>query len=942
MALDPRPPTLRSRVAFVVAVFATACSTRGSGETGVAHERARALLGPPLVSPDFALGAPLLGTRRDVGIFAVAAGPAGYLVLSERNVGVTHHELLGARILSDGTNADPQGVLVAAVDLAATTVGGAAAKWTGDRWLVAYGNSIWTFGADGEQGPSAPLGLSGYLAGVSWDGTQLLVVTRSGRGVFVNPAGLVVGDPFTIFPANAEGSSPVFDGTNHLVSYWTNNPATVRVASVGPSGPTGKTATLYAPASSRPSADWAGLAAGGGSALAQYSASPPSCALGGSCIPSVPYYQVLTSASDGSITLGTAPAVTTRTGMVFAAGSYMLLAAGGEVLSLTPAGAPIGSWQPLLAPVSAAFGTADGSSDFRLTASLDGSGFLASGTTRAGRLSSSLALLDDPLLAAISLPLTQATPAATFDGSNYLAAWQDSGRGGIAATRVSSTGVVLDSEPQLVASGAYGMPFAASSGDGSVLGWFTSNDLGLARVTKDLLVTPIDVSPLASPYITAAALASDGTDYLLGHSIPVIVSDPPAVRASLVSGSGTIGDRVDLDSREARVAATFDGQNYVLVWMAPSGDRIELRAARLTPSLVPVDVPYRTLLDFPGTNDLFPFISSDGAQSFVTWTQSTDGTIRVARVTRELELMDPGGIVVASGVAHTGSVVTTWDGARYWTVWQGPVASDGRHVQVLGRRYSPDAVALDDAPFLVTEDLVDSGFIPNQAIGLATDAAGGLLFTYQQDDVASHGFRVRGRVLGTALGGEGGGGGAATGGMGGVAVGGSGGVGGVTGEAGARGGFGGEPAGAAGEASSGAAGEPQSAGAGGTGAGRGGRTGMAGAGGAATTAGRDSGRGGATGGAGVGQAGEAGGDQAGEGGVGGSAGDGGSSAGRAAAGHAGSSQAGSGNAGRSGDGGNDPGCNCSVPSRASGAGWVLVLGVGLLRRRRGSTRAPAR
>jgi hypothetical protein len=921
-------PELRSvfgiGVELGLALLAAACTSAPSGESGVARERGGVSVGPPLISMDFALGAPVLAARSDVFITAVAAGPDGYLVLSERNVGIAHHELLGTRILDDGTITDPQGVLIATTEVAATSGGGAAAQWAGDGFLVAYGNSVWTVGADGKAGTSAPLGLVGYLAGMSWDGERALVTTTAGNGVFVSAAGSVMGSPFTIHPLGAEGAAPVFDGTNFLVSYLTNNPSTVHVTSVGASGPTGKTATLYAPG--RPSA-WVAttaLAAGGGSALAHFYASPPSCALGGRCTPLEPYYQILTSAGDGSIALGAAPAVTMESSITYGSGNYVLYSSA-NVVSVTTSGVPTGPAQPLLASVSAAYWEAAATTTFKLTPSLGGSGFLSWQVAWAGRVGPDFALRDDPLLAPISLPLTQSTPVATFDGTSYVTAWNDSGRGGIAAARVSTAGVTLDDPPRMVAAGVFDEPFAASNGESSVVGWGTSDAIGLAQLTKDLSVTPLDLSPLSAPYVTSAALASDGADYLLGFSIPVVAADPPAVRASLVSELGAVAGRIDLDAQGARVAAVHDGENYVLTWMVSDGGTIELRAARITPSLVAVDAPHRVLVDFPGTDfDLVPRITSNGSQSFVTWTQSSDGTIRAARVSRELELLDAGGVVVANDAASTRDIVTAWDGTRYWIVWQGERGADARHVKVFGRRFTPEAVALDDAPFLVTEDVVDRAVVPNRAIGLAADHAGGVLFTYEQDDVASHGFRVRGRMLGTAPDGEGGSGGAANGGTGGVVIGGPGGEGGTSGDSGGehQGGAGGEPP-------SGAAGEHQRGGGGGTAAGRGGSGGTVGGGGHGGVSARGGGA----------QAGEAG-----EGGGAPSAGHGGSSAGRGGRGSSGNAGAGHAGAGTAGNGDGDSGCNCSVPSRSSGFGlaWVIALGVGFLSRRRAGVTLPGR
>jgi MYXO-CTERM domain-containing protein len=393
-----------------------------------------------------------------------------------------------------------------------------------------------------------------------------------------------------------------------------------------------------------------------------------------------------------------------------------------------------------------------------------------------------------------------------------------------------------------------------------------------------------------------------------------------------VTEPGVASSAVDLDpALESRVATTFDGENYVVLWHGYPDSPVELRAARVSPALVVLDQPYKSLFAFEGSVfDKVPYLTSNGAQSLVTWTQGNDGTIRIARLSRALDVLDPGGVVVATGAANTRGIATAWDGTSYWVVWQGGLAADARHIQLYGRRFAQDASPVDDAPFLIGEDLIDRAVVPNGAIGLAADDSGGLLLAYEQDDVASHAYRVRGRVLRSAAAAQGGGGGTTS-------------AGGTSGEAGGEQGGGGgttSAGGTSGEAGneSGGLGGSTVAGKGGAGGGTSGASQAAGGEAEAGSAGEPTGAGGARGGStSGGKSGAAGSQRGGASGAGAHAGAGG----RGGVGNAGG-RGGGGNAGGQGENGSDDsGCSCSVPSRPApmNAGWIL-LGLGSILRRR--------
>jgi hypothetical protein len=898
-----------------------ACSSPKEERTSAT--RLAASLGAPEISPDFAIAQPILGVRRDAPIAAVSHGPTGYLVLAELPGSGTRYELLATRVRFDGSSTNPSGAVVAETEGTLFAWGVKVAR-TGDHWLVAYGGTAGGMAIpvsdDGQLGTAVSLPIT-RVTGISWDGQRALV-TSGPRGVFVDALGAPIGASFDVFPAvNNAGGSVAFDGTHHVVAWFSiTNPASVNVTSVASSGPTGQTLSLYSVARATATTSGADLIAGSGSSLALYTASPPSCALGGRCTPLVPYYRALTTASGGAISAGTEQQLDEAMSGVRWGNDYLLYASrNGYVRFLDASGMPTGSPGTFLAPVSAQYFEEFQTTYFGLAPAADHSGFLSFSGPFAGRVSAAFALLDDPLLKPLIFPAAQSTPAATFDGQNYLAVWNDSGRGGIHAAHVSKAGAVLDATPFSVALGEVHDPFAASRADGSLVGWLTSNAVGAARVSTSGAVNAFDLSPLASPYVIAAGAAAGPNGYLLALGVPVVAADPPAMRAALLGALGSVSSPIAFDAQAAEPSVTYDGQNYVVVWCVKSGGTGELRAARFTPAFELVDSTPEVLFQDPASDfDLAPLVASNGAQSLVAWTQSGDGSIRVSRVSRELDVLDPGGVLLTDDAAFTRGVAVAWDGTRYWFVWQGGLANDGRHVVLHGRRVGADGAPVDPAPFVVTNDLLDLRVVPNRLVGMASDLSGSVLVTYVKDDSAARGNTVRARRLstpapqggagGTSGGGGGGSGGSAGGGAGGVA-GTTGGGGGMAGSTGGSGGIAGSSAGEGGDA---------------------GETGEAGA---------ETGGAGAAGEAGAGQGGEAG-STGGSGGRGGSATGGrageGAHAGDAGAGDAGAAGESGGEAGQGGGGSDDSGCGCSIPERTTsfGALWSFALAAVYIARRR--------
>ncbi|MBW3627378.1 MAG: hypothetical protein KY412_07190, partial [Actinobacteria bacterium] len=86
--------------------------------------------------------------------------------------------------------------------------------------------------------------------------------------------------------------------------------------------------------------------------------------------------------------------------------------------------------------------------------------------------------------------------------------------------------------------------------------------------------------------------------------------------------------------------------------------------------------------------------ASDGDGFLVVWHDSRAGTV-ATRVTAGGEILDPGGIVIASG--RNADPAVSWDGANYFVVWSQTDFTRSSY-QLLGARVTSEGTVLDPDP----------------------------------------------------------------------------------------------------------------------------------------------------------------------------------------------------------------------------------------------------
>lgn len=303
----------------------------------------------------------------------------------------------------------------------------------------------------------------------------------------------------------------------------------------------------------------------------------------------------------------------------------------------------------------------------------------------------------------------QRSPAVAFDGTNYLVTWQDERNDANPAdssipcdvymTRVSAAGTVLDPAGVLAivpgqVPNVGDLTAAAIAFDGTnyLLAFpdfhanaFSSQVHG-TRISK--APAAIDASGfLISSLARAAwspAIATDGTSYLVTWTSYLDATQKYNVYAAIVDASGAVQSpgvigigTGPLDQGSA--AAAWNGSSYLVTWdegNSTLGVRLSSQGAVLGPSSFVVS-----------STPVLTSVASDGASFFVA---STSGAaVSGVRVNAAGTVLDATPIVLSSAAGGKGYLSAAFDGTDYVMVWE-----DHRNpsTDIYGVRVSPAGV----------------------------------------------------------------------------------------------------------------------------------------------------------------------------------------------------------------------------------------------------------
>lgn len=260
----------------------------------------------------------------------------------------------------------------------------------------------------------------------------------------------------------------------------------------------------------------------------------------------------------------------------------------------------------------------------------------------------------------------QENPAVAFDGTTFMVVWED-GRSGsdadIYGTRIGTDGAPIDPRGFRVSAGA------------------TSEQ--------------------------RPAIASGATEYLVvwGQSSP-----PGGATGFDVYGARVSRDGVVLDAEPIAVCAApddqllpsvaFDGTNYLVTWLDNRESACDVYGARVDPSGNVLDPAGIAIAAAPDCQK-FPGVAFGGGQYLVVWQDHREGPASLygARVDPSGRVLDRSGIRISDTAATQTFAAISFDGERYFVVWENPTGGD---TDILGVRVDLSGAVLDAVPLVVS------------------------------------------------------------------------------------------------------------------------------------------------------------------------------------------------------------------------------------------------
>lgn len=665
-------------------------------------------------------GIPVATSRASERSPAVAFDGTNYLVTWTAS-GYPDGDIYGARVGPSGAVLDPGGFPISTApdlqDFSAVAFDGAnyLVAWTsgnfaGDIYAARVNPSGTVLDPDGiavstaanEQG----------LPAVAFDGQNYLVAWNDGRNGFgnsdiygarVTPAGTVLdgGGVVISSAANSQWAPKLaFDGTNYLVA-WMDERAGF------------STWDIYG---ARVAPDATVLDASGISiSTAPNTQFTPSVAFGGTT-----FLVVWRDQRSGDATYG---ARVSSGGVVLDPAGILISANGGNWTATGFDGtnylaawsrAENGSYEEDLfaARVSASGTVLDPtalpidrlapSEQDEATLAFDGTNYLAvwqdyragSSDIYAGRLTQQGALLDGTGVAVAVGAAEQINPTVTFDGADYLVAWENyysDDERDVFGARVTPAGTVLDASGIAISAGvgAQGDPAAASDGSKSLVVWEDSRSSPRPVALGDGRFGPPPPPPPPPPprWDVFGARVDRAGAVLEPSGIPI-----------------RTGGQDQLDP-----ALTFDGVNYLAVWADGPTYSADVYGGRVTPSgavLDPAGIAISTAFGMQWT----PAVASAGGESLVVWADwpALELDVHGARVGADGTVRDPGGFVISDAPGAQSYPGVGFDGLDYLVAWEdNRNGSDfdpefdlyGARVGTSGSVLDPNGIRLAAAPW---------------------------------------------------------------------------------------------------------------------------------------------------------------------------------------------------------------------------------------------------
>ncbi len=330
-------------------------------------------------------------------------------------------------------------------------------------------------------------------------------------------------------------------------------------------------------------------------------------------------------------------------------------------------------------------------------------------------------VLDSDGIAVSAAANTQRSPTVAFDGTNFLVVWQDDRKSrdtfDVYGSRVDGTGTSLDSAgiPLSTATGDQVYPAACFDGTNFLVAWQDSRngnhcDIYGARLTQT--GTVLDPGGLAistaANYQQFPSVAFDGTSFLVAWQDFRGIGDYSHIYGARVTQAGTLLDTggfsispTDYDQKSPAIA--FNGTDYLVVWEDWRGSSYyDVYGARVTPAAVVLE-PDGIVISQQADAEYLPAVATGDSDFLVAWQdfRGRSADIYAGRVTPTGSVLDPDGIPVAIAANDQSSPAAAFDGANYLVVWED--WRNGPELDLYGARVTPAGVVLDPSGFAISQ-----------------------------------------------------------------------------------------------------------------------------------------------------------------------------------------------------------------------------------------------
>jgi hypothetical protein len=186
-----------------------------------------------------------------------------------------------------------------------------------------------------------------------------------------------------------------------------------------------------------------------------------------------------------------------------------------------------------------------------------------------------------------------------------------------------------------------------------------------------------------------------------------------------------VADPVDSSAEGRPSSVAFDGSNYLVVWtesrnVIPNNYGGDIRAARVTPTGAVLD-PYGIVLASGPSDQHDPTVAFGDGTFLVAWVDDTIGTfegdVRGVRVSPQGAVLDSTAIDIAAGPNNQDEPALAFGDGVFLAVWQDySVEAEPGQVDVFGARLDADGRVLDDSGIVISAG-PGNGFRPAVAFG---------------------------------------------------------------------------------------------------------------------------------------------------------------------------------------------------------------------------------